>query len=64
MLLGYFDRILLGRVNGCELSSLDGFFLGVFLMDTSWVIWKDVWLDILNGPQLGDLEVFLVWEFE
>ena len=24
------------------------------------MIWKDFWLEILNGPQLGDLEVFLV----
>ena len=28
-------------------------------MDPSWVIWKDFWLEILNGPGLGDLEGIL-----
>ena len=30
VLLGYSERILLGRVNGCELELLDGIFLGDF----------------------------------
>ena len=29
-------------------------------MDPSWVIWKDFWLEISNGPWMGDLEGFLV----
>ena len=30
VLLGYLDRILLGRVNGCELGASDGVLLGNF----------------------------------
>ena len=29
-------------------------------MDPGWVIWKDVWLNFLNEPWLGDLDGFLV----
>ena len=29
-------------------------------MDPSWVIWKDFWLEILNGPRMGDFEGVLV----
>ena len=30
VLLDYLDRTLMGRINGCELGSLDGFSLGIF----------------------------------
>ena len=30
VLLGYFDGLFLGQVNGCELGSSDGVFLGNF----------------------------------
>ena len=33
-------------------------------MDPNWVIWKDVWLEILDGPQMGDLEGCLVGFFD
>ena len=33
-------------------------------MDPSWVIWKDVWLEILDRPWLGDMEGCLVGNFE
>ena len=29
-------------------------------MDPGWVIQKDFWLEILNGPRMGVLEGFLV----
>ena len=28
------------------------------------MIWKEFWLEVSDGPWLGDLEVFLVVHFE
>ena len=32
---------------------------GILVMEPSWVIWKDVWLESFDGPWLGNLEGWL-----
>ena len=33
-------------------------------MDPSWVIWKDIWSEIMNGYKLGALDEFLLGRFQ
>ena len=47
----------------CELRLGHGGFLGKFEVDPSWVMWKDFWLEILDGPRLRYLEGWLVGIF-
>ena len=49
-----------GSGNGCDIGFGHGGLLGKFGMYPSWVMWNDIWLESIDGPQLGDLEVWLV----
>ena len=42
-------------VIGCEMRLRHGVFLGEIGTDPSWVMWKDVWLEIFDGTWLGHL---------
>ena len=59
---GIMVEFLLGGT-GCELGSGYGGFLGNFLMNPIWVMWKGVWVEGLDGPRSGDIEGCLVGNF-
>ena len=43
-------------VIGYVLGTVYGGYLGAFDMEPSWAMWKDFWVEIGNGPQLGNRE--------
>ena len=36
-------------LNGCELSASDGIFLGNFQLEPNSEMWKEFWLEIIDG---------------